>query len=187
MTSKLLAVIAAASLAFLSGYETKSLEQRPALNAVHADGSALATQLPANYALKSPFNSTVAYEINPKLTYPKVANIEGESPAVGIDGYLFEGAQYRPLKTFKVKMVYASSLAQIRKESGNDGEVAYTITPDGNGGTCEIHIVDPRRLYWPEYIGHEFVHCLVGNFHSKQDIVGKAVIDRWPDDQKEAS
>jgi hypothetical protein len=115
-----------------------------------------------------------------------IAHTQKEIPAtvvdskdlnVGVDGYLFEGADYLPKTDFKVKMVYSTDLTQLRKNAGvptDSSLVAYTIPPSAeNGNTCEIHIVDPRHQYWPEYIGHEFVHCLVGNFHRHQDVVGK--------------
>lgn len=34
-----------------------------------------------------------------------------------------------------------------------------------NGNRCEVHVVDPRVNYMPEYIGHEITHCLYGQFH----------------------
>jgi hypothetical protein len=34
--------------------------------------------------------------------------------------------------------------------------------------TCTVHIVDPAVRYMPEFIGHEIVHCLYGEFHPSQ-------------------
>jgi hypothetical protein len=110
-------------------------------------------------------------------TKEKASAVTGKSLQVGVDGYAFEGADYAPQTNFRVKMVYSKDLAEFRKQAGVASDaplVAYTIPPHDNNGVCEIHIVDPRHQYWPEYIGHEFVHCLVGNFHRNQDVQGKA-------------
>jgi hypothetical protein len=34
--------------------------------------------------------------------------------------------------------------------------------------TCHIYVVNPITQYEPEYLGHEFTHCLYGNFHNDQ-------------------
>lgn len=123
-------------------------------------------------AVSSPTNPPEKIIVTPKVD---VLPIEPKKALdIGVDGYLFEGADFEPKTDFKVKVVYSPSLAAIRKERGDPYVVAYTFFPsDTNNNTCEIHIVDPRKLYWPEYIGHEFVHCLVGNFHRAQDVLGK--------------
>ena len=30
---------------------------------------------------------------------------------------------------------------------------------------CEMHVVEPSIDYQPQWIGHEFVHCIRGRFH----------------------
>jgi hypothetical protein len=32
-------------------------------------------------------------------------------------------------------------------------------------GSCVIHIVDPRKMYDPCFIGHAVTHCILGNYH----------------------
>lgn len=34
---------------------------------------------------------------------------------------------------------------------------------------CTIYIVDPRKRYLPEQIGHEIMHCMYGKWHNYQE------------------
>lgn len=152
MTRRFFAVIAAALLTFTAGFQTNTVL------------SAHTETAPAR-----------------KLVIPQLPLVEGKSQNVGTDGYLFERATAWNTG-FQVKVVTYPSLAALRADrvkfdgSAYDSKlIAFTVPPSWmNHNTCEMHIVDPRVLYWPEYIGHEFVHCMTDNFHSDQDVLGKA-------------
>lgn len=38
-----------------------------------------------------------------------------------------------------------------------------------NNQNCIIHIVEPEKLYVPEFYGHEIMHCVYGDWHPGQN------------------
>lgn len=84
------------------------------------------------------------------------------------DGYAFEAATIsrdRP----NIRIVPHRSLAELRAAAPKgiyDADKAKLmawsiIRPD----ECEMHIVEPAASYQPEWIGHELVHCIRGEWH----------------------
>lgn len=43
---------------------------------------------------------------------------------------------------------------------------------------CVVHIVDPTVGYYPEFIGHEVMHCIFGDWHHKFTARGPMVAPR---------
>lgn len=83
------------------------------------------------------------------------------------DGYQFDDMEFdRP--TPNITVVTHPSLANLRAEAP-----AVAIEPGRNlyawsyltRDACEIHVVDPRVAYQPEWIGHETAHCIWGRWH----------------------
>ncbi len=87
----------------------------------------------------------------------------------GADGYVFGEPQY--VKTdLKVEVVLHPSqeaLVEVAKEYGvtDPNVMAFSlINPKTN--VCKVHIVNPAVDYVPEFIGHEFTHCVYGQWHT---------------------
>ena len=97
---------------------------------------------------------------------------------VGVDGYTFVRKQYEN-KEVSVSVVTYTDIAQLDKvassylnNSSNSVDhtvdstdvVAFSVL-EPNHEHCTIHMMDPSVTYKPEFIGHEFTHCLYGQFH----------------------
>lgn len=88
----------------------------------------------------------------------------------GKDGYVFEKPEYYN-KDIKVSVVYYPSLKDLQEyyasKTGHPKDIkAFTFI---HRNECEIHIVDPLVDYEPEFMGHEFYHCIYGNWHPIQE------------------
>ena len=91
----------------------------------------------------------------------------------GGDGYYFEQeTKVETELTVRVVMVESRQAMSFLAESygadvGANREImAFTrISP----GYCTLYMLDPRMsLYEPEWIGHEFTHCVMGEWHKIQ-------------------
>lgn len=98
-------------------------------------------------------------------------------PTKGADGYLFEQSEFEATKA-KITIIrhstYESIGAAWNKLTKNDRPptdgyhiLAFTDykVDDKGVSVCVMHIIDPKIEYRPDIIGHEFVHCINGNFH----------------------
>jgi hypothetical protein len=161
MTRKLFAAVVAAASLFIAGTQVGSQRAEVPMHAVRGEPVRLTPII--LQTINEIFNEQKE----------KALRVEPKSFKVGEDGYYFEGAQYYPKTDFKVRVVYETP-EEIHRDMHDDTIVAYSYIPTArNHWTCEIHMIDPRHQYWPAYIGHEFTHCLVGNFHPMQDRYGK--------------
>ena len=99
----------------------------------------------------------------------KVANI-------GKDGYYFEKPSFTRTE-FPVHVVLLKDETEMAVEISkrmnkvhgtvNAKDVAaFSVIRDGDP-LCTIYMVDPKNKYEPEFIGHEFVHCIYGVWHSE--------------------
>ncbi|NDD84092.1 hypothetical protein EB118_17575 [bacterium] len=83
------------------------------------------------------------------------------------DGYFFRGDPKPVRVEFTVKVVEHLSRKDLRKTAESFGikhsDVHAFSVIDGN--VCTIHIIKPAKIYLPEHIGHELVHCIYGNWH----------------------
>jgi len=89
---------------------------------------------------------------------------------VAADGYTFGKEQYEQ-NNLQVRVVTYNTEAEVQKAAAKYGEAntssiaAFSVlTPPFN--TCTIHMINPKVSYQPEFIGHEFVHCVYGQWHT---------------------
>lgn len=91
----------------------------------------------------------------------------------GKDGYYFE--QETKVETeLKILIVPVQSreamnfMAESLGAHVGDGREIMAFSVIGPG-RCTIYMLDPRiSLYEPEWIGHEFAHCVYGEWHKIQ-------------------
>lgn len=93
-----------------------------------------------------------------------------EANPVAADGYRFERAEWvnTDLRVRLVLHETVEDLAREAKRAGAavSGEEAVQAWGEIDAhGNCTLHIVDPRKRYMPEWIGHELTHCAFGRFH----------------------
>lgn len=99
-----------------------------------------------------------------------------ESSRTGADGYTFGTKQFEK-KTVTVEIVVHPTLEELQTEAERIGAVrrinnqsasvqAFTHLYPPNFDTCTIHMVDPSVHYSPEFVGHEFLHCVYGQWHT---------------------
>lgn len=95
-------------------------------------------------------------------------------PTVSNDGYYLEATPENNTR-FYVRIVKYKSYEEVasawKKKGGDVPDVGRIVafaewTKDGN--SCVIHMVDPKITYRPQFIGHELVHCMHGDFHPTQ-------------------
>jgi hypothetical protein len=92
---------------------------------------------------------------------------------VAADGYTFYGKQYTK-NTVQINIVtYANQqqLTEALRRRGRNSDIpiekvkAFSDLYPPNYNQCTIHMVDPTSAYNPEYVGHEFLHCVYGQWH----------------------
>lgn len=93
------------------------------------------------------------------------------SPGQGSDGYAFGPKEFDRNEVMVTVRTY-NNLAEVQAASApyaisieNDRELFAFGLVSRSGNTCTIHIVAPEREWRPERLGHEFAHCLYGNWH----------------------
>lgn len=94
-----------------------------------------------------------------------------DSKPVGKDGYTF-GQETFTRTEFPVEVVLLKSERELsvayaaRNIRGVKPEsVAAFAIIRRNDPRCTIYMVDPKLNYQPEWIGHELVHCIYGEWH----------------------
>lgn len=96
-----------------------------------------------------------------------------QARSVGKDGYAFEVAQ-RETTAFTVRMVYYRSqrelTAALKARSPDMPErdvvrLKAFSTLKADGSSCTIHTLHPSVSHSPEWIGHELMHCSLGEWH----------------------
>ena len=98
-----------------------------------------------------------------------LAVVASASAQTAADGYKFRGNP-PPLRlefgTVVVEHDSSAKLADsIRQYGINSTEVHAFSVYDPNTNICTIHIVKPARIYMPEHMGHELMHCVYGKWH----------------------
>lgn len=98
---------------------------------------------------------------------------------IGADGYRFKTKQFEKHVVVITVITYgtpgevsAAAAAALNKSTistdhqvNPNNVVAFSeITPANQLG-CTIHMVDPAITYQPEFVGHEFLHCVYGQWH----------------------
>lgn len=93
-------------------------------------------------------------------------------PNTGADGYKFGKPQYerQQVQVNIVKYKTREQLVAAAKARGvNNPDIAAFSVLHPPFDTCTIHMIDPSVRYEPEYVGHEFVHCLYGQWHTNNN------------------
>jgi hypothetical protein len=96
-------------------------------------------------------------------------------PLIANDGYYIERNTIDNTQFYVRIIKYKSydDIAKAWKEAGGKPEPKgrYTVAFahwSSDGKSCTIHMMDPLITYRPQFIGHEFVHCMYGDFHPTQ-------------------
>lgn len=93
----------------------------------------------------------------------------------GKDGYYFEKESFTRTN-FPVEVILVKDAAAITAAIKERNNVHGTVEPKNvaafsviraNDPKCTIYMIDPKNKYEPEFIGHEFVHCIYGVWHSE--------------------
>lgn len=74
---------------------------------------------------------------------------------------------------FTIRLVFYDTRQEWEQAAKSYGEVAtdgiYAFSRVWlDKPVCEVHIVDPRRRYRPEWFGHEGFHCAFGRYHEEK-------------------
>ena len=96
---------------------------------------------------------------------------------IGADGYSFYSKNVER-KEVRVKIVtyktYDALEKALKSHLGNDPKYsaikasrveAFSILELPEYDVCTIHMIDPDVSYEPEYVGHEMMHCIYGQWH----------------------
>lgn len=89
------------------------------------------------------------------------------------DGYTFDRPQYVETK-FTTEIVLVDNQAELVKlapagtqKFGTELMAFARLNRDQH--RCTIYMVDARRAYQPQWLGHELAHCIYGDWHPGQD------------------
>lgn len=91
---------------------------------------------------------------------------------VGKDGYKFEKETF--LRTeFPVEIILFPTEQALqtafKARTGSTHNAAKNVAAFAvirkADPTCTIYMLDPKTNYQPEFIGHELVHCIYGEWH----------------------
>jgi hypothetical protein len=92
------------------------------------------------------------------------------APKKGADGYVFGQKQYQRSKVDVNIVTYSKqefSKQLIKRKLPNTTAAFTVLSPPFD--SCTIHMIDPSVNYEPEFIGHEFLHCAYGQWHTDND------------------
>lgn len=90
----------------------------------------------------------------------------------GADGYRFGEPQYENSSVTVSTVVYASQqeMDNVKRDLGiSENVVAFSVLSKNNPAVCTIHMLDPTVKYEPEFVGHEFLHCVYGQWHTSNE------------------
>ena len=87
---------------------------------------------------------------------------------VATDGHVFMKSAPPVNTSMRLTVVTHSTVADLRKHSRGVAVdpsrrlMAFAVV---RNGVCEIHTIDPKIIYEPEWLGHELTHCIYGRWH----------------------
>jgi hypothetical protein len=91
---------------------------------------------------------------------------------VGTDGYSFGDKQYEKNEVTIKVVAYKTQndLLDVAKTKGisSPDVVAFSVLRPPFD-VCTVHMIDPAVRYEPEFVGHEFLHCVYGQWHTSND------------------
>lgn len=86
----------------------------------------------------------------------------------GSDEYAFGTKQYEK-SSVKVNIVTYKSEKEFREEIKrrklSENTAAFTVLKPPFD-ECTINMIDPSVRYEPQFVGHEFLHCVYGQWHT---------------------
>ena len=100
---------------------------------------------------------------------------DNTSKQKGADGYYFEKDTFTRTE-FPVEVILVKDAAAITAEIKKRNNIQGTVEPKNvaafsivrlNEPKSTIYMIDPKNKYEHEFIGHEFVHCIYGVWHSE--------------------
>jgi hypothetical protein len=88
-------------------------------------------------------------------------------PKKGADGYVFGQPQYQRNQVDVNIVTYSKREfdKQLVKRKLPNTTAAFTELKYPYD-VCTIHMIDPATRYEPEFVGHEFLHCVYGQWHT---------------------
>jgi hypothetical protein len=101
-----------------------------------------------------------------------------KSGNMGRDGYRFETAQYVSTDLDTNVILVKSQQEMLTLYTEKTGKQmppnaklhAFATLYPTHPEVCTLYMLDPRTTtYEPEFIGHEFAHCVFGQWHPTQD------------------
>jgi hypothetical protein len=133
----------------------------------------------AGAVLTAGINMVPSYEDPEILLAQSLSDRQFNEPkrnSKGKDGYKFAEPQYE-IKKGTYEVVTHDSYESMRKvlvaEAAKTGaKVGFSDEADAfsllypKENRCVIHMIDPGFRYMPEIVGHEFMHCIYGQFHT---------------------
>jgi len=108
-----------------------------------------------------------------------LASCGREPSKIGKDGYYFEKETFtRTEFPVEVKLIgsEAEMISEYKKRVKDKNvkvdakSLAAFAVIRKNDNKCTIYMLDPKVKYQPEYIGHEFVHCIYGEWHREPQV-----------------
>jgi hypothetical protein len=94
---------------------------------------------------------------------------------VGADNYKFGEKQYENSSVSVDIVTYQSRndlLKEARKYGVTNSEiVAFALLLRNDQTKCTVHMMDPAVSYEPEFVGHEFLHCVYGQWHTDNNSI----------------
>lgn len=108
------------------------------------------------------------------LLIPLLLLLSSCEPAkkTGSDGYTFGEKQYTQTPVTVEVIIYPNRVAfekelkRLKLTADGGDIVAFTSLYPSDKSRCTINMVDPAVEYVPEFIGHEFLHCVYGQWHT---------------------
>lgn len=90
----------------------------------------------------------------------------------GADGYKFREKEYQNDFVF-VRVVVHGTPEELKAAAREHSDptvdytnlAAFSLLVKGHPELCEVHMLDPAITYEPEFVGHEFLHCVYGQWH----------------------
>lgn len=97
----------------------------------------------------------------------------------GSDGYQFHSKEYTnehvlvTVRTFKTRKEFNDEAKRlgIRIDYGKEYLMAFSLV-EQDPRFCTIYMVDQAVEYTPAYVGHEFLHCVHGQWHVSNESKG---------------
>jgi len=94
----------------------------------------------------------------------------------GVDGYIVEKAEFMHtdinlrVHMYRSRPSFDAASRMMGVEVVKDAKTMGFTVSNPSDNYCDMYIFDPAFYYGPEFIGHELVHCIYGQFHPTQNV-----------------